>query len=90
MANALDQLSFVGTNEAALITFKIVNAIQQEKPGRQLAGVANLFLLMCHKFKIDPRDVLDKSSRRLYDSFCDESGRGEHIRAMKAYVEGEL
>lgn len=88
--NALDQLNFVGTNEAALITFKIVNAIQQEKPGRQMAGVANLFLLMCERYKLDPREVLNKASRRLYDSFGEDAGRGEHIRAMKAYVYGEL
>ena len=88
--HALDQFNSVGTNAAALVTFKIVHAIQQEKSGNQVAGVANLFLLMCSKFKLNPRDVLNKASHRLYDSFLDEAGRGEHIRAMQMYVNEEI
>jgi len=84
----MDQLNFCSTQEAQRVAFKIINVLQNEPEGKQVAGAALLFLLLCERFKQSPRDVLNKSARMLYDAFSE--GTGEHARAMQTYLLKEL
>ncbi len=86
--NALDQINSVSVEEGQRVAFRVVDVIQTEKPGHQVIGTAMLFLMLCSRFKQDPRQVLDKASHVLYDSFSE--GTGEKVRALKTYMELEL
>ncbi len=86
--NLTDQINFIHTGHAAETVFKIISAIQGDNPGSQVTAAGMLFLLLCTKYKADPRDTLDKASRILYDAFS--QGRGDHIRAVKMYIDKEL
>jgi len=86
--NLIDQINFSSTEDAQVTVFKIISAIQNDRPGQQVAAAGMLFLLLCEKYKAKPRDVLDKAAHILYNAFSE--GRGEHIRATKMYLEKEL
>ena len=83
-----DQLNMLTSAQAQQVAFKVINAVQSEPPGHQVAAVAITFLMMCERYKADPRDVLDKVSRIAYDAFSE--GRGEYIRAIQNYIREEL
>ena len=83
-----DQINSATVTEGQIIAFKVLEGLQQEKPGKVLVGVAMMFLMLCERFKVKPRDVLDVAHRVLYDSLS--IGRGEHTRAIKTYMNMEL
>jgi hypothetical protein len=86
--NVTDQINSTTVTAGQRVAFRVLNVIQTEKPGDQIVGAAMLFLMLCTRFKAKPRDVLDKSSRVLYDSLSE--GRGDHTRAIKTYLNMEL
>lgn len=86
--NILDQLNMTTVDEGQRVAFRALDVVQTEKPGPQVVGIAILFLLLCTRFKQDPRQVLDKAGRVLYDSLS--IGKGEQTRAIKTYLEKEL
>lgn len=53
-----------------------------------VAGIATFLLMLCTRFNLDVRDVLDCTRRRTKDGFSE--GRGEHIRAIQEYMRGEF
>lgn len=86
--NLTDQINFINTAHASETVFKIISAIQGDNPGSQVTAAGMLFLILCQKYRVDPRDTLDKADRVLYNAFSE--GRGDHIRAVKMYVDKEL
>ena len=70
------------------MAFKVLDGLHGEKPGDQLVGISMMFLMMCERFKQNPRDVLLKSSCVLYDSLS--VGKGEHTRAIKTFMKMEM
>lgn len=86
--NLTDQINFINTAHASQTVFKIISAIQGENPGSQVTAAGMLFLLLCKKYKADPRETLSKADRVLYNAFSE--GRGEYIRAVQMYIEKEL
>ena len=88
MSRVRDQINSSTVTSGQLVAFKVLDGLSQEKPGDQLVGIAMMFLMMCERFKQDPREVLDVSHRVLYDSLS--IGRGEHTRAIKQYLNVEL
>lgn len=84
----LDHLNMITSQKAQQVAFQVVNSLQTEKAGHQVAAVAITFLLMCERYNVDPRLVLDKTKRIAYDALSE--GRGEYIRAIKNYVQEEL
>lgn len=58
------------------------------KDEEMVAGIATFLLMLCARYNLDVRAVLDVSSRRTKDGFSE--GRGEHIRAIQEYVRGEF
>lgn len=87
--NVLDQLNSVTSGDSQRVAFALLDAMQGIQPkGLQLSGVAVMFLLVCEKSGLDPREVLNKASRILYDAFSE--GRGEYARAIRDYLKEEL
>jgi hypothetical protein len=86
--NPIDQINNTTVTEGQLIAFKILEGLQGEPPGKQLVGMAMMFLMFCERYKQKPRAVLDKASHVLYDSLS--VGKGEHTRAIKTYMNMEL
>lgn len=70
------------------LAFSLVDAMQGKPEGYQFAAVALLFLLMCRRFDANPGDVLSSTGRRVEDALS--IGRGEHIRAIKNYINEEM
>jgi hypothetical protein len=85
--NPIDQINSTTVTEGQLIAFKILETLQGEPPGKQLVGMAMMFLMFCERHKQDPRAVLDKASHVLYDSLS--VGTGDHTRAIKTYLRME-
>ena len=89
MPNILDQLNFATTDDTQVAAFAVLDAIQGiQPPGIRLSAVAFMFLMMCHRYQQDPREVLDKTHRVLTDSLS--KGKGEYARAIQTYLKEEL
>ena len=89
MANITDQLNFARADETQQAAFAVLDNIQGIQPkGIQLSAVAFMFLLMCQRYRQDPREVLYKTSAVLNESL--ERGRGEYTRAIQNYLKEEL
>lgn len=87
MPNALDQLGFVTAAATQQVAFKALDALQGSLAGQQAAATAMLFLLVCQRYRLDPREVLWKGERVLRDALTE--GRGEYVRAIKTYLKEE-
>ena len=83
-----DQFNSISRDGAQLGAFKVIHSLQDLPKGHQVAAVAVAFQMMCQRFKADPRDLLYSASRIIEEAYSD--GRGEHIRAVQNYIEGEL
>lgn len=86
--NPIDQINSTTVARGQLVAFKVLEGLQSEPVGDQLVGISMMFLMMCERFKQNPRDVLHKSSHVLYDSLS--IGKGEHTRAIKTFMNMEL
>ena len=86
--NTLDQLNSVSSYTAQEAAFQVIDRLQSYNSGEQVAGAALVFLLLCERFKQDPRDVLSKGSAVLLDTLT--YGSGEQTRAIKTYLNQEI
>ena len=86
--NTIDQLNAVSYTAAQAAAFKVIDALQNFNAGEQVAGAALVFHLLCEKYKQNPRDVMVKGHQVLQDALS--FGRGEHINAVKAYLNKEI
>ena len=84
----LDQLNGITSQRAQQVAFKVVDALQQEPPGHQVAAASLVFLMMCKRFNARPSDVLNKTEMILRDTL--REGRGEYVRAIQNYIREEL
>jgi hypothetical protein len=84
----IDQLNMMTSQRCQELSFRVINTLQDAPKGHQIGALAMAFLLMCQSLDVKPRDVLNKSSRILYDAFSE--GRGEHARAIANYMKEEL
>ena len=86
--NLIDQLNFASHEDVQRLAFNILDRIQNEPGGQQLAASGLFFLLICERFKVSPREVLYKSSSVLLDALS--NGTGEQTRAMQMYLREEF
>lgn len=86
--NLIDQINFIGKAHASETVFKLISAMQNDNPGSQVTASGMLFLLLCERYKCEPREVLDKAAHVLFDAFGDS--KNAHIRAVKQYIYNEL
>lgn len=86
--NIIDQINSTTVHKGQLVAFRMLETMQGHTTGDQVVGAAMMFLMLCERFKLKPRDILDKSSHVLYDSLL--VGKGEHTRAIQNYMNMEL
>jgi hypothetical protein len=86
--NTIDQINTVSFTKAQYAAFTVIDALQGFNSGEQIAGAALVFHLLCERFKQDPREVLNKGHQVLQDSLS--FGSGEHVKAIKTYLNKEL
>jgi len=87
--NITDQINSATQQEIQRAAFGLLDSIQGIQPvGHQVHAVSFLFLLMCQRFKQDPREVLLKTGAALTESLS--QGRGEYTRAIINYIKDEI
>jgi hypothetical protein len=87
MPNALDQLNMVTPEKTQFVAFAALDALQDATAGEQLAAISMMFLLLCRRYSMNPREVLLKGEHVLLDSLT--QGRGEYVRAIRNYLQEE-
>ena len=92
MTTLTDALNSVSAHRAGEVAFAAIDAIQGEPPAEQIAGAALLFQILLRRWRLDPRDVLPASGRRLEDALTPNPNAkpGEVVRALRAYVREDL
>lgn len=86
--NITDQLNNTPSSEAVRVAFGVVDQLQHIKPGVQVAAVAMLFSMLCTRYKARPMATFEQAIARVNDELA--VGRGEHVRALREYLKGEL
>ena len=84
-----DRFLSLTADTAQVSAFTVLTGLDGSlKDEEMLAGVSTFFLMLCKRYDLDVRSVLDVTERRLKDAFSE--GRGEHIRAVQEYCRGEF
>jgi hypothetical protein len=83
----MDSFNCVSTANACRAAFGSLDGIQSLKEGQQLAGVSLMFLLLCKRLNVNPRDTLAASERIIQDGLKENN---EHINAIFHYLRMEL
>lgn len=82
-----DILNSMHPHHAVDTAYMAVTAVQDRRPEHQVAGVAALFLAMCQGLNLNVPDTLAKADAMLKH---DDNHYQCEVRALRAYVEGEL
>ena len=89
MADTALQITAVSSEDAQKAAFTVLDILQGvNPPGVRVVSVAFMLLMICRRFRLDPRDVLDKTDRMIRDSLS--KGRGEYVRAIREYLREEV
>lgn len=80
-----DQLASVSTLRSQIAAFSVIDKLQGLPPAEQVAGAAMLFAMLTRHFKVDPRDVLAQTDRRIADALKDP-----RYVALRQYIGNEL
>jgi len=74
----------VGIKDVAM---RIIMTLSKERPEAVVAGLATLFILICKRYGVEVRAVLDVTDRVLRDA---ADTHPVEIRALKRYLKQEL
>lgn len=85
----IDGLNNAPAQEVAVASFKLVDAIQGERPHMQVAAAGALFLAICDHHRIPPSDVA-VVIRNMFSDTRLVAGNAEHFRAIRDYIKHEL
>jgi hypothetical protein len=90
-----DRLSAISPQRAAQVAFRAVDVLQDMSPEDQQAGMALLFLMVCRRHRMTPREVsesLEIAGRRLADALrpSTDDKPGDTVRALRMYLKEEL
>lgn len=83
-----DRLLSMSSTRAQTATFKLLDRLQRLHPEEQVVSVTLSFLMLCKRFNQSPREMLELGERMIRDALSE--GRGEHIRAIRDYMDKEL
>lgn len=61
----MDQLNSTSRDEAAFVAFAALNAIQEDRPHKQVFAVALLFAAFCERLNLSPREMHTKAEMML-------------------------
>jgi hypothetical protein len=80
----LYDLTALGTKDT---TMKLLGTLQSERPEAVVAAVATLFLIICKRYRVDVRRVLETTDRIVRDA---QETHPVEMRAMARYLREEL
>lgn len=83
---SFDALNNAPIEEVTLTAFKIVDAIQGDRPEHRASAAAMIFLLLCEEFGATPQEVFTVTKNMMASEL---SGANEHYVALRMYVENE-
>lgn len=83
----IDRLYDVKWRDVKLAAMGWLNQVQYTAPADQVIALAVTFLLICERFKLEPRRVLEASERVLRRAIELEP---HYPRAIKAYLREEI
>jgi chorismate mutase len=69
------------------VSVRMLTAAQKEKPEAIVSAIAVLLLMVCSRYRIEPRAVLDVTTRIIRDA---QDNHPVEMRAMKRYIAKEL
>lgn len=83
-----DTLNMTHRGDAARVAFKGIEMVEREQPEAQVHGAALLFLALCQKNRVDPRECLARSERILAARHdISERNANAHFRAVADYID---
>lgn len=83
----MDRLYDASFNKLRKGIYAWVHAQVRERPENTVAAAAAMFLLLCQRYKLSPRRVLDVSERVLRDA---SDRQPVELRAMRRLLREEL
>jgi hypothetical protein len=92
MSNAVrDQLTNASGFMVYRTAYKMVDSMQNEEPGVQVAAAAILFLAICDSLKVCMRDTLESADRMTLDQYANGEWTPTNVRAaLRDYIDNEL
>lgn len=81
-----DALNNAPLEEVALTGFKIIDAIQGDRPEHRASAAAMVFLLLCQEFRAVPQDVFTATKNMMAS---DVAGENPHYEALRLYIAHE-
>jgi hypothetical protein len=90
-----DRFTTISPQRAAAVAFRAVDAVQDLTPEDQQAGIAVLFLMLCRRHRLTPREVteaIEQAGRRIEDAMrpSADDKPGDIVRALRMYLKEEL
>ena len=75
--------------DVRLVAFSWIDAIQRikQRPAQMVVGLAVTFLLVCHRFGLEPRDVLEVAARVLNRA---RDVTPQYPRGIEEYLRNEV
>jgi hypothetical protein len=81
-----DALYSTNAKRVANLSFLVLDTIQNASKEEQAAGVAAVFLLLSEELQVDPRVILEATSRML----TNKEASLMHFSAVRTYIRHEL
>jgi hypothetical protein len=90
-----DTLNSIPPQRAAAVAFRAVDVLQDLSPEDQQAGIAMLFLMLCRRHRMTPREVteaIEQAGRRIEDALRPSINDkpGDIVRALRMYLKEEM
>ncbi len=83
----LDTLYDVKVYDLKQVIFHVTNTLSTHTPAQIVAGVGALFLLLCKRYGVEPRRVLEANERMMRDA---QDNHPVEMRAIKTYLREDL
>jgi hypothetical protein len=87
MTRAAQQLPHVPAQKAVEVALQMIDVVQHESPGAQVAGAALLLQIMTSQLGLNVSELMNQAQRR-YDAA--DTFRSREAQALTDYVNGEF
>lgn len=83
-----DHMALVKDMDAAQATFTVIDTLQKLPQHEQLLAMSSLFILLCEKYNVSERNVLEYADHIMKDA--DRKDWRPEYKAIKQYLKEEL
>jgi chorismate mutase len=83
----IDKLYDVTSIGIKNVSIRMLTAAQKEKPEAIVSAIATLLLMVCKRYRIEPREVLDVTTRIIRDA---QESHPVEMRAMQRFLREDL